>query len=54
MSAPSFALTAPSPARVYYEDEFATLHLGDCRDVLPTIERGSVVLLGVHRFLADT
>lgn len=48
---PQLALDSAPPAvkataaRVYYEDEFATLWCGDCRDVLPTIERGSVGLL---------
>ena len=36
---------AVGAARVYYEDEFATLWCGDCRDVLPTIGRESVDLL---------
>lgn len=31
--------------RPYYEDEAVTLYCGDCRDVLPTLQPGSVTLL---------
>ena len=34
-----------SEPRIYYSDAFCTLWLGDCRDVLPGLEKGSIELV---------
>ena len=32
------------PLRAYYEDEFATIFCGDCREILPHIQRADLIL----------
>lgn len=31
--------------RIYFQDDYCTLYLGDCRAILPTLEKGSVDLV---------